>query len=124
METRWPFTFPLGVEAQLEAKEIMASDKNILKPGSGDPTVAANPLDIILGCFWITKSVEGEGEGKIFEDPTAAITAQNYGAISLRSKIKVLPPNTPKLRNLKASSLRHQSAAFSSTIFFQRIIHS
>ncbi len=88
---------PLGVEAQLEAKEIMASDKNILKPGSGDPTVASNPLDIILGCFWITKNVDGEiGEGKIFEDPTAAITAQNYGVISLRSKIKVMAPKTAK----------------------------
>ncbi len=88
---------PLGVEAQLEAKEIMASDKNILKPGSGDPTVASNPLDIILGCFWITKNVEGDtGEGKIFEDPTAAITAQSFGAITYRAKIKVFPPNTPK----------------------------
>jgi DNA-directed RNA polymerase subunit beta' len=88
---------PLGVEAQLEAKEIMASDKNILKPGSGDPTVASNPLDIILGCFWITKTVEGEkGEGKIFEDPTAAITAESYGAISLRTKIKILAPKTAK----------------------------
>ncbi len=88
---------PLGVEAQLEAKEIMASDKNILKPGSGDPTVASNPLDIILGCFWITKTVEGEvGEGKIFEDPTAAITAHNFGAISYRAKIKVFPTTSPK----------------------------
>jgi DNA-directed RNA polymerase subunit beta' len=42
---------PLGVEAQLEAKEIMASDKNILKPGNGDPTVVAKLLDIVLGCF-------------------------------------------------------------------------
>ena len=88
---------PLGIEAQLEAKEIMASDKNILKPGSGDPTVASNPLDIILGCFWITKDVSGEkGEGKIFEDPTSAITANNFGAISYRAKIKIVPPNTPK----------------------------
>jgi DNA-directed RNA polymerase subunit beta' len=95
---------PLGVEAQLEAKEIMASDKNILKPGSGDPTVAANPLDIILGCFWITKNVEGEiGEGKIFEDPTAAVTAQNYGAISFRSKIKILAPHTPKYKGLEGT---------------------
>jgi DNA-directed RNA polymerase subunit beta' len=95
---------PLGVEAQLEAKEIMASDKNILKPGSGDPTVAANPLDIILGCFWITKTVEGEiGEGKIFEDPTAAVTAQNYGVISFRSKIKVLAPHTPKYKGLEGT---------------------
>ncbi len=35
---------PLSVEAQLEAKEIMASDKNILKPGNGDPTVASKLL--------------------------------------------------------------------------------
>jgi DNA-directed RNA polymerase subunit beta' len=32
---------PLSKEAQLEAKEIMASDKNILKPGNGEPTVSA-----------------------------------------------------------------------------------
>ena len=85
---------PLGVEAQTEAREIMASDKNILKPGNGDPTVVAKLLDIVLGCFWITKNVVGDvGEGKIFENPTAAITANSYGAIGLRAKIKVLPPH-------------------------------
>jgi DNA-directed RNA polymerase subunit beta' len=49
---------PLSEEAQLEAKEIMASDKNILKPGNNDPTVAAKMLDIVLGCFWVTKMVD------------------------------------------------------------------
>ncbi|HEY4494755.1 MAG TPA: DNA-directed RNA polymerase subunit beta' [Candidatus Paceibacterota bacterium] len=93
---------PLGVEAQLEAKEIMASDKNILKPGSGDPTVASNPLDIILGCYWITKNVDGEkGEGKIFEDATAAITAHNFGVISYRAKIKIYPANSPKFKEFE-----------------------
>jgi len=88
---------PLGVEAQMEAREIMASDKNILKPGNGDPTVAAKLLDIILGCYWITKTVEGEkGEGKVFESPEAAIVARNFRDISLRAKIKVLAPNTTK----------------------------
>jgi DNA-directed RNA polymerase subunit beta' len=85
---------PLGIEAQAEAREIMASDKNILKPGNGDPTVVAKLLDIVLGCFWITKDVTGEkGEGKIFENPTAALTAFNYSALGLRAKIKVLPPS-------------------------------
>ena len=82
---------PLSDEAQLEAKEIMASDKNILKPGSGDPTVSAKMLDIVLGCYWMTKEVTGEkGEGKIFSSPNAAITAYDFGEISFRSKIKVL----------------------------------
>ena len=82
---------PLSEEAQLEAKMIMASDKNILKPGSGDPTVVAKMLDIVLGCFWVTKIVEGEiGEGKIFESPDAAVQAQVYGQVGLRAKIKVM----------------------------------
>ncbi|MDE2188694.1 MAG: DNA-directed RNA polymerase subunit beta', partial [Patescibacteria group bacterium] len=88
---------PLGVEAQTEAREIMASDKNILKPGNGDPTIVSKLLDIVLGCFWITKTVEGgKGEGKIFESPSAAIMARDYGLVDFRSKIKVLPENTPK----------------------------
>ncbi|MES3031189.1 MAG: DNA-directed RNA polymerase subunit beta' [Patescibacteria group bacterium] len=90
---------PLGVEAQLEAKEIMASDKNILKPGNGDPTVVAKLLDIVLGCFWMTKQVEGDkGEGKIFESPEAALTVHNFGEITYRAKIKVLPRDDAKYK--------------------------
>ncbi|NDE67975.1 DNA-directed RNA polymerase subunit beta' [bacterium] len=88
---------PLSEEAQMEAREIMASDKNILKPGNGDPTVAAKLLDIVLGCFWITKMIEnGKGEGKIFEDPNAAIIARDFGAIDIRAKVKVMPPEGKK----------------------------
>ncbi|MBI5126802.1 MAG: DNA-directed RNA polymerase subunit beta' [Candidatus Taylorbacteria bacterium] len=83
---------PLGTEAQMEAKEIMAADKNILKPGNGDPTIASKLLDIVLGCYWITKSVDGDkGEGKVFESPESAILAHSFGDISLRAKIKVRP---------------------------------
>jgi len=82
---------PLSEEAQMEAKEIMAANKNILKPGSGDPTISNKPLDIILGCYWMTKDVSGEkGENMIFEDPNSAIIAYNFSAVSLRAKIKVL----------------------------------
>ncbi len=88
---------PLSKEAQLEAKEIMASDKNILKPGNGEPTVSAKLLDIILGTYWMTKIVPGEkGEGKIFPGANSAITAHDFDELSLRAKIKVLPKDTPK----------------------------
>ncbi|MES2436712.1 MAG: DNA-directed RNA polymerase subunit beta' [Patescibacteria group bacterium] len=88
---------PLSKEAQLEAKEIMASVKNILKPGSGEPTVSAKMLDIVLGCYWMTKIVAGEkGEDKIFPGANSAITAHDFGELSLRAKIKVLPKNTQK----------------------------
>src|SRR5574343_1529010 len=88
---------PLGVEAQLEAKMIMASDKNILKPGSGDPTISNKPLDIILGCYWMTKNVSGEkGEGMIFPNPNKAITAHDFGVVGYRAKIKVLGTDSLK----------------------------
>ena len=89
---------PLSIEAQAEAREIMASNKNILKPGSGNLVASIDKLDIILGCFWMTKSVDGEkGEGKYFEDPTSAIVGYDFGEIAFRAKIKVLPPvGSPK----------------------------
>ncbi len=81
---------PLSVASQYEAREIMAADKNILKPGSGDPVVAPTSQDILLGSYWMTKAVEGElNEGKMFPGPNSAITAYDYGIIDLRSKIKV-----------------------------------
>ncbi len=87
---------PLLEEAQSEAKELMAANKNLLKPQNGDPIVHPSK-DIVLGSYWMTKSVLGElGEGKYFSSPNTAITAYEYGIISLRAKIKVLATNTHK----------------------------
>ena len=81
---------PLSDEAQTEARELIASNKNLLKPASGDPIVHPR-MDIVLGAYWMTKSVDGEkGEGKYFATPNQAITAYDFGAISFRSKIFVL----------------------------------
>ncbi len=88
---------PLSEEAQREAKEIMASNKNLLKPGSGDPTVSAKLLDIVLGCYWMTKMMPGDlGEGKMFPTPNSAITAYEFGQLGFRSKVKVLASDTAK----------------------------
>jgi len=93
---------PLGDEAQMEAREIIAANKNILKPGNGDPTVSAKLLDIVLGTYWMTKIVEGEkGQGKYFSSTNAAIIAYDFDAISLRAKIKVLPGTKTKYAQFK-----------------------
>lgn len=89
---------PLSEEAQLEAKEIMASDKNILKPGSGRTVVSAK-LDIILGCYWMTKIIDedkDEKDIKIFASPNNAITAYDFGVVNFREKIKVLATENEK----------------------------
>ncbi len=88
---------PLSEEAQTEAREIMAADKNILKPGNGEATVTAKLLDIVLGCYWMTKIIDGStGEGKFFPSPNTAITAYDFGLVGFRSKIKVLPTGSAK----------------------------
>lgn len=82
---------PLGEEAQMEAREIMAADKNILTPGSGDPTVTAKLLDVMLGCYWTSKIIPNEkGAGKVFESQQAAISAYVYKELGLRAPVKVL----------------------------------
>lgn len=87
---------PLSDEAQLEASEIMSANRNILKPGNGDPVVAM-AQDIVLGCYWMTKVVEGShGEGKYFASPNEAISAYDFGAVGFRAKIKVLGTSSLK----------------------------
>ncbi|MDZ7726375.1 MAG: DNA-directed RNA polymerase subunit beta' [Candidatus Campbellbacteria bacterium] len=87
---------PLSEEAQYEAREIMASNKNLLKPGDGAPHVTADK-DIILGCFWMTQEIEGsKGEGKIFSSPNDAINAYDYGLIDFRAKVTVLGTDSEK----------------------------
>jgi len=87
---------PLSEKAQEEAKNLMASNKNLLGPGSGTPIV--NPSqDIVLGCFWMTKMVEGEkGEDKIFSTPNNAITAYDFNEAGFRAKIKVMGSDKEK----------------------------
>ncbi len=108
---------PLSEEAQMEAQEIMASNKNILKPGSGNMVVSVDKLDIVLGCFWVTKKIEierlkienspkndqssilnsnSQSVLKIFESPEAAVLANSFDNVDLREPIKVLAPKNAK----------------------------
>lgn len=88
---------PLSDEAQLEAKEIISANKNILKPGSAEPVVSEKLLDMALGAYWMTKIIPGaKGEGKYFSSPNDAINAFDHGVIDFRAKVHVLATDTPK----------------------------
>lgn len=92
---------PLGEEAQKEARTLMAANKNLLKPGSGESIV--NPrMDMLLGCFWLTTEIpEALGEGKYFSSPNDAITANEFGIIDLRAKISVVPTEKDKYKKFE-----------------------
>jgi len=88
---------PLSDEAQLEAREIISANKNILKPGSAEPVVSEKLLDMALGAYWMTKIMPGaKGEGKFFASPNDAINAFDHDVIDFRAKVHVLSTDTPK----------------------------
>ena len=92
---------PLSEEAQAEARLIMAADKNILKPGNGEPVVSPRQ-DIVLGTYWTTRIVaEAKGEGRYYQNPNSAITAYDFGAVDLRAKIWVLPTDTERYKQFE-----------------------
>jgi DNA-directed RNA polymerase subunit beta' len=82
---------PLSFESQIEARLLMLSAQNILKPADGAPVIMDNPQDIVLGSYYMTK-VRFSDASKIerrFASPTEALSAHNSGRISLHQPIKV-----------------------------------
>jgi DNA-directed RNA polymerase subunit beta' len=80
---------PLTEAAQKEAREIMVSAHNLLKPASGDPVMTPDK-DVVVGCYYITRIHPGQkGEGKIFSSPSEAIMAYNNDYVHIQAKIKV-----------------------------------
>ena len=80
---------PLSAEAQAEARILMLSTNNILKPSDGRP-VTMPTQDMIIGLFFLTTDRDGEpGEGRAFSSPAEAIMAFDRGEITLQSKVKI-----------------------------------
>ena len=80
---------PLTPEAQAEARYLMLATNNLLKPQDGKP-VATPRLDMILGSYYLTMTLDGElGEGTYFKDPDEAIMAFQNKAVGIHAKIFV-----------------------------------
>ncbi len=78
---------PLSPEAQAEARYLMLSANNLLKPQDGKP-VTVPTQDMILGSYYLTMIVEGEiGEGSYFKDIDEAIMAYANGEVGLHAKV-------------------------------------
>ena len=80
---------PLSPEAQAEARYLMLSVNNLLKPQDGKP-VTVPTQDMILGSYYLTMEVAGEkGEGMYCKDVDEAMMAYQNGDLGLHAKIKV-----------------------------------
>jgi DNA-directed RNA polymerase subunit beta' len=79
---------PLSENAQKEAKEIMLSTTNLLKPAAGEPVVKPSQ-DIVLGCYWLTIEDETVKQPRIFSDKNEVFYSYDLRRIGLHEKIKV-----------------------------------
>ena len=79
---------PLSAEAQTEARILMLSANNLLRPQDGGP-VTIPTQDMILGAYYLTFSREEEGTGHVFADKDEAMMAYDSGVVTLHSPIKV-----------------------------------
>ncbi len=92
---------PLSAEAQAEARILMLSSNNILKPADGRP-VTMPSQDMVLGIYYLTTARDGVlGEGRAFVSTAEAIMARDLGELDLQAKVKIRLKDLPAVDNGK-----------------------
>ncbi len=80
---------PLSEAAKAEARLLMLSSRNLLRPANGEPIVGPSK-DMVLGCYYLTMEEDGQqGEGKHFGDLEEAVFAYEMSQVDLHAKVKV-----------------------------------
>jgi DNA-directed RNA polymerase subunit beta' len=80
---------PLSEQSVREARELMISTKNLLKPASGEPVVGP-AKDMVLGVYYLTMMKDGlKGQGRIFGSLDEVELAYSLGQLHLHTKIKL-----------------------------------
>jgi DNA-directed RNA polymerase subunit beta' len=80
---------PLSAEAQAEARVLMLSTNNILKPADGRP-VTMPTQDMILGLYHLTTlRPEQTGAGNAYSSPAEATMARDAKSLGLQAPVKI-----------------------------------
>ena len=94
---------PLSAEAQAEARILMLSTNNILKPADGRP-VTMPTQDMVIGHYFLTLEQQGKpGSGRVFGSVSEAIMAFDRGDLAIGAPITlrlrdIVPPEGQELR--------------------------
>jgi len=81
---------PLSRAAQMEAKTLMLSSRNLLSPANGEPMVSPTK-DMVLGCYYLTVEIpDAKGKDEVFGDFWEAIRAYEAGRLALQVPIYVM----------------------------------
>jgi len=81
---------PLSDKAQAEAREIMAANRNLLKPADGSPILHIEQ-DIVLGCYYLTYERAQASDQPIatFADIDEALMALDADTVTLQSRVRL-----------------------------------
>jgi len=82
---------PLSQRAVTEARELMLSSVNLLKPADGEPVVGPTK-DMVLGVYYLTMIEDGKehvGAGKAFSDMDEVEMAYALDQVSIHAPIKL-----------------------------------
>jgi len=80
---------PLSAEAQAEARLLMLSANNLLKPQDGKP-VTIPSQDMVLGAYYLTIDRADEpGAGKVFRNPEEVLMAYQQVVVGIHAPIRV-----------------------------------
>jgi DNA-directed RNA polymerase subunit beta' len=82
---------PLSEKAVLEARELMLSSKNLLKPADGEPIIGPSK-DMVLGVYYLTMEFERKfkGHGRVFANMQEVKMAYQLDQVNVHTKIKVI----------------------------------
>ncbi len=107
---------PLSEAAKEEARKLMLSSRNLLKPASGEPIVGPSK-DMVLGCYYLTMEREGaKGEGKVFADLDEVQLAYELGKVDLHAGIKLYTTTYYTLAGKRYAGNRHDRRIIETTV--------
>ncbi len=97
---------PLSAEAQAEARILMLSTNNILKPADGRP-VTMPTQDMILGLYHLTTvRPNQDGAGQAYSSPAEAIMARDAKALGLQAPVKIRLQGVTSVDNGNAAGVQ------------------
>jgi DNA-directed RNA polymerase subunit beta' len=80
---------PLSQKAVQEARDLMLSSKNLLKPADGEPIIGPSK-DMVLGVYYLTKTEENrphKGDGRSFADMDEVRLSYQLGQVEVHTSI-------------------------------------
>jgi len=81
---------PLSDKAVWEARNLMLSSKNLLKPADGEPIISPSK-DMVLGVYYLTmkNNLPHKGEGRLFATLDEADLAYSLDQIDIHANVRV-----------------------------------